>query len=427
VSRRDRLLNFVICLIDAIGFPAGIAFFSQQTVLPTFLTHCGASAPVVGAMLGLSSLLQLGPGLLVMGYLGRQKQLKYYLFWVALAERFCLLPMAFLAPLWGKTHPTWLLIAMFLAYSGHSVTMGVNIPAYWTVVAKCVPANWRGRMYGIAGGLAGLLGLGTDWLMRHIVFAGENHGFPNGYGQGFLIGFLVLTITVIPFLFLREPEGTPLATTNTNTNTNTKMLDVSVLVQIWREDHRFRRFARSLALFMLCNLATPFFVLDAQRRFGGDADVARYTSIGVVAGSLGSLGIGWLADHFGNLKLVIFSCGLAVGAFLLAILAPSGSAYTVVFGLWALSMAGVDLTAGNFMMELARSPERIPSYSTLFNVVRAVPRAIAPAIGGRLGETLGFTPLFWFCGGLAAVSLLLLSKARSENSEKFPDKDSNLD
>ena len=399
------------------GFPAGIAFFAQQTIIPTFLQKCGASEVTIGGLLGLASLLQLGLGLFIIRVLGRQRRLKFYLFWVALLERLCLLPMAFLAPLWGRTHPQWLILAVFLCYGGHSAFMGINIPAYWTVVAKTIPLNWRGRMFGVAGGMAGIMGFGTEWFMKHRMLSGPTQGFPEGYGNGFHIGFWILTLSILPFLWLREPVA--LSPSKNDEMPKPPLLDIPSLLAVWRTDHRFRRFARSLSLYMLCNLAAPFFVLDATERFGLSADVALYTGIGVVVGSLGSLIIGWLADKYGNLRMVLFSCGLGLMAFCVALFAPNGLVYAGVFAFWALSTTGIDLTAGNFMMELAGNTERIPLYSALFNVVRVIPRSIAPLLGGAIVAYGGKTPLFWVCSLLCVLSIFLLSRARAEREPRF--------
>ena len=86
--------------------------------------------------------------------------------------------------------------------------MGLNQPAYWVVVGKSVPAAWRGRLYGYAGGVAGVLGLGMDALLRHLL-SGPNGGFPSGYALGFFIGFLLMTLSVLPLGVIREPAGQP--------------------------------------------------------------------------------------------------------------------------------------------------------------------------------------------------------------------------
>ena len=169
LSRSDKRWNFVACLIDAVGWPLGAALFSLQTIFPVFLEHLGAGNLAIGALPALYNLLLFLPGLGVAGYISRLRRARGYLFWVAIAERLALLPLALLTLLWGRTHPHWLLAAVFVCIGFHAAMMGLNQPAYWVVVGKCVPQHWRGRLFGYAGGVAGLLGLGVERLLRHFL------------------------------------------------------------------------------------------------------------------------------------------------------------------------------------------------------------------------------------------------------------------
>ena len=399
MTRRDKQTNFLICLADAVGFPLGIAFFSTQTILPAFLDRCGASSGTIGALTGLSSLLILGPGLLTVGVLQRLKHVRFWLFWVALIERLFLLPLAFLTPLWGTTHPDWLITATFIGFCGHSLAMGFNIPAYWTAVGKTIPVHWRGRLFGIAGGIAGVCTLGTEWVLRHIVLGS---GFPGGYGQGFGIGFAILTVTIFPFLLLREPDG------RGNEAEVSNKFDVAAMLAAWRKDARFRRLSYSQIVFALTQVAAPFLALFAARRFGeAHADLALYTAVSIFAGSVAALLIGWLADLWGNRPMVVLACVAATAGFIFALFAPSGGSFALVFVLWALATAGVDLAASNLMMELAGDSSQIPLYSALYNIVRAAPRMIAPWLGGLAGGMVGYEPLMGM-GALAALASLVL-------------------
>ncbi|MGC4046065.1 MAG: MFS transporter [Armatimonas sp.] len=406
MTRRDKIVNFVIGTTDAVGFPIGIAFFSLQTIIPAFLHRCGASEATVGALSGISSLLVLAPGLLIVGALGRRPYLKGWLFWVALIERLVLLPLAFLAPLWGLSHPSWLILATFLCFCAHSLCMGFNIPAYWTVIAKTVPMHWRGRMYGVAGGIAGLCTLGTERILRTVVLGGANGGFPNGFGNGFLIGFTLLTASIMPFLFLREPRSEP------REGGNFRWADA---LAVWHADARFRRLAISQTVYVLTNAAAPFLALLAEKKLGKDAaDLALYTTVYVFTSAVGSLFIGWLADRWGNRPMTAAACLFGAATFLLAIVAPNNVAFALVFALWALATAGIDVAANTLMMELAGSSEKIPLYSALYNIVRAAPKTLAPWLGGLLVGWLGYPPIMAFAAIAALASLLLLGEGRGK-------------
>lgn len=419
MTRRDKQINFLICLVDAIGFPLGIAFFSTQTILPTFLTHCGASEALIGGLTGLSSLLILGPGLLTVGVLQRLKQVRYWLFWVALIERLCLLPLAFLTPLWAQSHPDRLIVATFLGFCGHSLAMGFNIPAYWTAIGKTIPVHWRGRLFGIAGGIAGVCTIGTERVLRHVVLGS---GFPGGYGTGFGIGFAILTVTILPFLFLREPvggAGASAAPQDDETSDETpKRVDFGALLRVWQADARFRRLGYSQVVFALTQVAVPFLALYATQRFGeAGADLALYTAVSTFAGSVAALLIGWLADRWGNLPMVLFACVASAASFVCALLVPSGFTFALVFILWALATAGVDLAASNLMMELAGDSHQIPLYSALYNIVRAVPRMVAPLLGGLAVKGLGYSPLMGVAALASLIALVLLWEGRATKGE----------
>lgn len=403
VSRADKVFNFGACLIDAVGWPLGAAFFSQATILPTFLRHLGASNTVVGALPALYALLMFLPGLLVAGYVGRLRRARGYLFWIALVERLALLPLVWLTPLWAGTHPGWLIATVFACFALHAGAMGVNQPAYWVVVAKCVPVHWRGRLFGYGGGLAGLVGLGLDRVLGHFL-SGPHGGFPIGYGHVFLIGCVILLVSFLPLGIVREP----LTVAPQENDPHTGHYGRDSLF-VWRTNSGFRRFLCAQVVFSCATLATPFFVLDAGRRLhAGPAALAGYTATLVLAAAFGSLGWGAWGDKSGNKIVLLASTACAVFAGLGAALAPTAQVYYAVFAASALALAGVGIAGNNVTMEYAGSPREIALYTALLNAVTALPRAAAPLVGGLIADASGgYCPVFLLSAALALASLLM--------------------
>lgn len=416
VSRPDKVFNFGACLIDAVGWPLGAAFFSQTTLLPTFLRHLGASNTVVGALPALYSLLMFLPGLLVAGFVGRLRRARGYLFWVALGERLALLPLVWLTPLWAETHPGRLVAALFLCFTVHGIALGVNQPAYWVVVAKCVPVGWRGRLFGFAGGLAGLFGLGLDRVLSHLL-SGPQGGFPLGYSRAFLIGFLILLVSFMPLGIVREP---PTVARNADDPHTGHYGRDSVFV--WRTNHGFRRFLIAQAVFFSATLAMPFFVLDAGRRLhAGPGALAGYTATLVLVASFGSLGWGAWGDRSGNKIVLVASTLCAVLAGVWAALAPTAGAFYAVFAASALALAGVGIAGGNLTMEFAGSPREVALYTALYNAVTALPRALAPLVGGLIADRVGgYTGVFFLSAVLALLSLLLTLRVEEPRKALAP-------
>ncbi len=403
MSSADKRFNFGACLTDAVGWPLGAALFSQTTILPVFLRHLGAGNTTIGCLPAMYNLLVFLPGLLLVGFLSRLPRVRGFLLLVALAERFALLSLVPFTLLWGRTHPGWLLAATFGAIAVHAGAMGVNQPAYWAVIGKCVPPAWRGRLFGYAGGIAGVLGFGMDALLRRLL-SGQGGGFPDGYALGFLIGFAVLTISCLPLGFVREPVSPP--RTENDPHTGQYRRDS---VYVWRTNTGFRRFLYGQIALTLASLAVPFYVLFAQRHLHAGADsVAGYTASLVLVTAFGGLLLGAWSDHGGNKNVLLLSCAFAGAASVLALTASTPVLFYGVFAALALALAGTSIAGNNIVMEYAGTPAEIPLYTALYNAVTALPRAAAPLLGGLLADHAGgYASVFLLSGALAVLALLL--------------------
>ena len=414
LSSADKRFNFAACLTDAVGWPLGAALFSLTTIFPVFLKHLGAGNTLIGCLPAVYNLLMCLPGLLMVGYLGRLPRVRGFLLKVAIIERLALLALAPLTLLWGSTHPGWLVAAVFAAIAVHAGAMGINQPAYWVVIGKCIPAAWRGRLYGYAGGIAGVFSLGMDSLLRRLL-SGPTGGFPHGYAVGFEIGFVILLVSCLPLGFVREPLREPRPDDDPHSGHYGRDSR-----RVWQTNHNFRRFLYSQIALALSALAVPFYVLYAQHHLHAGAEsVAGYTASLVLATSFGALFWGAWGDHGGNKNVLLASCGCAVAASGLALAAPTPLAFYGVFVLLALATAGAGIAGNNIVMEYAGSAREIPLYTTLFNAVTALPRAAAPLLGGLLADHAGgYESVFVLSAVLAALALLLTLRTGDPRHEK---------
>lgn len=414
LSSFDKRWNFAACLTDAVGWPLGAALFSQTTILPVFLRHLGAGNTLIGCLPALYNLLVFLPGLLMVGLIGRLPRVRGFLLAVALVERLALLMLAPLTLLWGQTHPGWLLAAVFGAIAVHAGAMGINQPAYWVVIGKCVPAAWRGRLFGYAGGVAGVLGFGMDGLLRRLL-SGPAGGFPHGYALGFLIGFVILIISCLPLGFVKEPLREPPREDDPHSGHYGRDSR-----RIWRINSHFRRFLYGQIALTLASLAVPFYVLYAQHHLhAGTGSVAGYTAALVLATAFGGLLWGAWADHGGNKNVLLSSCGCTAAASVAALVAPTPLVFYSVFVLLALALAGGGIAGNNIVMEYAGSAREIPLYTALYNAVTALPRAAAPLLGGLLADHFGgYSGVFVLSAVLAGAALLLTLRAGDPRDQR---------
>lgn len=395
-----------MCLLDAIGFPLGNAFFSTTTVIPVALAAAGADKLSVGLLVAMIMVIQAIPGLIAVRWVSKMPIVKNYVGWVGIGERVALLPLAWFVVAWGPSKPTWFVTAVFGCFALHMFFMGINMPAYWVLVGKVIPTNWRGRLYGFAGGIAGVLSIGVDALMRNVVFSGKNDGFPHGYSAGFVIGFVILMVSLVPLFLVREQ---PMLSQAGNS------YSLAAYKEVWTSDSKFRQLTTGQLVFVLSSMMVPFLVLHGRESLGAtDGHLATYTTVTLLSSSLGSLYLGYLSDKYGNFKVYKWSMVVGVVCALYAIVCRSASWYTVVFVLQGLSASGVGIVAMNLVMELAGSAKRIGVYSSFYSALTSIPRAIAPVIGSLIAGGLGYVPLFSTCV-VAIVIALWITLAHRHN------------
>lgn len=405
---RDASINFVACLIDSVGFPTGMAFFSTATIIPIFMSRLHASNVALGGLVAMINMLVYVPGIFVVRPINALVYVRTYLVSLALVERLALLALAPLTVIWAVSHPSWLLAAIFVAFGTNALIMGLNQPSYWIVVGKCIAPRFRGRLFGLAGGIAGLFGIAVAAILKHL-FAGSSQGFPNGYSMGFVIGFLITTLSVIPLGFVREPAR--------DTNTVVPELPARLLHEALRvmcDQRGFRRFLGTQFICSLAGIATPFFVLYSQYALGASMSaVAGYTAIMVIAGSLGSLACGTWSDVGGYRMVLVFAMSCAVIASSIAFITHSPRDFYLVSVMSAISGAGLGIAGNNMVLEYAQEPQKIPLYTCLFNLVVAVPRSVAPLIGGLISSLAGgYHVIFLASVILAAVSIVLILRLK---------------
>ncbi len=380
-----------MCLLDAIGFPLGNAFFSTTTVIPVALAAAGADKLSVGLLVAMIMVIQAIPGLFAVRWVSKMPIVKNYVGWVGIGERVALLPLAWFVVAWGPSKPSWFVVSVFVCFAFHMFFMGINMPAYWVLVGKVIPTNWRGRLYGFAGGIAGVLSIGVDALMR------KNDGFPYGYSTGFVIGFVILMVSLFPLFLVREQ---PMLSQAGST------YSLAAYKDVWKSDGRFRQLTTGQLVFVLSSMMVPFLVLYGRESLGAtDSHLATYTTVTLLASSLGSLYLGYLSDKYGNFK--VYKWSMVVGAIcaIYAIVCRSASWYTLVFVLQGLSASGVGIVAMNLVMELAGSAKRIGVYSSFYSALTSIPRAVAPVIGSLIASGLGYIPLFVTCVFATVIAL----------------------
>lgn len=386
-------------LLDAVSFPFGISFISVVTILPLFVRELTDSALAVGLIPAITYLGTLLPPLFIANFVQRKPIQKWYLFWVAIVERAPLLVMAAVIPWLGRANPGLLLGAFFLAILIHNTAMGCNMPSYFNLYAKVIPANRRGSMWGYGGAISGVLALGGAWLSGRLL---ARYGFPDAYALGFLFAFIVLFLGILGFPFVRE-----LAATDTPAPVPTLSYLKNAPAML-RSDTQFGIFVLSQVIFGFAFMAPAFYTASAIDRFDASPQtVALFTIVLMGTNTVASPVLGVVADRYGYKPVLQFSMLLSVVAPIVAALAPSIGWMHIVFALNSVVFVGSNLGSFNMPLEFAPRPQ-VPTYSAVSMTAIAPVRALVPLVGGLLVSG-GYATVFGIATVSSALSLVLLS------------------
>ncbi|HHV63204.1 MAG TPA: MFS transporter [Firmicutes bacterium] len=389
ISRQDIRLNYAFMLIDAIGYPLGISFFSMTTILPMFLRQLTSSNVLIGMIPAIYNLGVFLPQVLIAPRVSRLRLTKYYIVLVGLGERLPILFIALSAWLWGSSDKPLLLFLFFAFFVIFSFSTGFNFPAYYSLLSKALPSELRGSLFGLGGAVGGLLGiLGASLAGKFLT----TYPFPVGYVLCFVIGFVVLLVSLFPLGAVREyPQEA--------------RLDPKGIVEFLRElpgilrkDRHFTTFVASQVLWAIGMMAQGFFTIYAINELSATpSDVAAFTGITMGVNVVSSLILGYLADRQGHKRVLELSAFLGGLGALIAICASNVPIMWVVFALTTISMAGYGISSGNIVLDFVPA-EEVPTYVSLSGIATVPFRSLAPILGGSLATAWGYWPVFLISG-----------------------------
>ncbi|MCJ7737361.1 MAG: MFS transporter, partial [Anaerolineae bacterium] len=288
---RDYRHNFTAFTVDYVAFVTGMYFISSNTVIPSFIRQLTNSAPLVGLGGTLFSVTLLLPQLLVAKIVeGKPRKLPYLI--AALPGRI-LLPVIAVA-LWsglaGK--PETMLLVFFVAVSLFGATDAfVTLPVL-DILARAIPANRRGRLFGLSQVIVGIAGIGAGAIIASILGA-SGPSFPKNYALLFTIATVFLIPSTSALLLLKEPAPG-------SHQEPTQPTRVGNWLRFLVDDTDFRRLIVCRVLLGGAGLAVPFFVGHAEDVLQLPGGIIGAFVIAQTLGSiLASAAFGAISDRWG--------------------------------------------------------------------------------------------------------------------------------
>ncbi len=377
--------NFVVNSLDLTFYNLAVSFIFGATVLSLYASYLTDSAVLIGLLPAIQSVGYFLPQLLTArraGWLARKKPLVQK---ISVFERLPYLIVALSILVWPEA-PPWLaytLLALCLAVATGSG--GLASPAWKSMLAKLIPAERRGRLFGLSRALGGLLGVGGAAYARHVLDA---YPYPTSFGICFLLCFGFQALSWLCLSLNREPAKEPTKAEELATNYWRR------LPGVLRDNPNYTRFLVGRSLIIMSTMATTFYVIYGRATYSiTDAFAANLTMAALVSQTLSNPLLGWLADHRGNIWVMEVSALVGGMGLLTALFSSSARWLYGVFMLANAATTGMALAGMTVTMEFG-DEEEMPIFSALANTITAAPILLAPVVGGWIVDVAGFRTMF---------------------------------
>ncbi len=405
-KRRDLRKNCLLFFIESVGYPLGFSLISSSTIIPLLLTTLGASNVVVGMAPALGNLGLFLPGVFSAPYMERTPIKKRIMVGFALIERAFILLIAAMVLIWGVARPSWAIMGFLIAWTLSNVAAGVNLPAYFAMLAKCIPPEARGGLFGWGGALSGIVGVAAAEYAGVVL---ASLAFPGNFALLFTAAAVILTASVVPLLWTREP---PDKITDERRSVRQYLADA---IRSAGGDREYAWAVTAIAALSFALAAASFYSTYAVRELGARTrDVARFTAITLGASVVGMPFLGRIADRRGHkLSLEITATCFTIAA-ILAFFAGSVKSMYAVTLLSGIGMSGVSVSQNLLLSEFAPTHADVPMYIVFSWLVLAPFRTGAPIVAGLVSDLANFHAMFWIALVAAATSLAVLVVAVRE-------------
>jgi len=406
VSAPPALRHNVLALgLDFGLFLVGMSFASSSTILPAFAVYLGAPNVAIGAITAVMTVGWFLPSLFAAGHTqSLDRKLPFVLRWTAW-ERIPFLALAFIAFFVAERAPVAALVLLLALLAFATGVGGVLMPAWMNIVGAAIPVTLRGRFFAATSLTASALGFAGSFLTAYIL---ATVPAPASYGICFLCSAACMGLSYIALALVREPAG-PAPAERVGMRAH-----LGRLPALLRADRNLTWYLTARALSLTGMMATGFYTVYALRVWDPPAaQVGAFTALLLAGQMAGTTTFGWLADRAGHRLVVISGIAATLGANVAALVAPSLSAYDIVFVLAGGQQAAITVSSLNMLLEFAPVPQEQPTYVGLGTTSMAPIALGAPLLAGLLADARGFGAVFVIAAAAGAVALgLLVTRVR---------------
>lgn len=384
---REVPRNFFLILASNVLTKLGDLLTSPKTVLAWLMSAVGAPA-LVAWLVPIREAGSLVPQMVIGAWVRRKAVRKW--FWTLGSFGQALSVMAMAASVWfldGYAAGGGIVAALI----GFSLARGFCSVAMKDVQGKCIPKTRRGRLSGLATTIGGT----ATVILTAVLFWDRGDPSITFYTALLLLAAGLWLIAGCLFAGVEEYAGE----TSGGGNALTEALKSLSLL---RDDAPFRHFVITRALLLCSALASPYFVVLAQKQTDAGWMLGVFLLASSLASSVSASFWGWMADTSSRRVMIRGSAMasgvcLAVGITALIVGTDIGSVwfYPAAFFVLSIAHAGVRLGRKTYLVDMAGGNKRT-DYTSVSNTV----------IGCLLLLTGGLTALVSMVSEVAVILVL---------------------
>jgi MFS family permease len=403
VMRPPDLRHNVVALGADYGlFLVAMSFASPATILPAFAASLGASNVVIGAIPAVMTLGWFLPPLFAAAHTeSLDRKLPFvlrYTIWERLPFAVLAAAAMWLAPV-APGLTLALLLAMLVAITGVG---GALTPAWMDIVGRAVPVTMRGRFFALTAVTAAAAGLAGSALTTEILARVPG---PTSYALCFLCATACMLGSMAALMLVREPASS--APPSVRPALRSYLRRVPTLL---RGDRNLRWFLVVRWFSIVGSMASGFYAVHALRVWEAPAAMLGVFTALLLTGSMaGLLALGWIADRAGYRVVVMTGIAAMLAANLVALAAPSLTAFGAVFVLAGVQEAAFRIAYPTVLLEFAPRPEAQPLYIGVGNTAITPIAFAAPLAAGVLADGAGFPTVFATATVAGVVALTTLA------------------
>lgn len=401
--------NFILNLFDGALFLFGMTFVSMVTILPVYLKQIGGSNIAIGLIPVVWALGFNFPQIIIANFTGNQPYKKKIVLVTALFQRLPWLLLAFISLL--NTYSVGLNygVALFFITLGlAAIGGGINLPAWFDLIAKLTPVKIRGKQFAFRLTLGSFMGILSGWLSIEIL---DRVKFPNNFSILFFIGFSIMMSSY--WFLIRIVEDTP--------NPPRKKLNtlefLNKLPLVLKQEKNYKNFLIADVLLIVAMISNAFIAVYAIEKFNlVNSYVGVFTIIVMLSLMIGSLIFGMMADRFGHrLNMLLASIFTFIACFS-AIYANNIYSYFAVFIFSSLVTGIINVSRLPLISELCEEKDR-PTFVSLSNLI-TIPFVLSGIFAGWFVEIWGYESVFKITGIIALASAMWILISVKEPRKK---------